>query len=206
MTRQKLSQKITQEGIKVLRESVENYLDRRMVTPTDFDYLSLIIDEWVHKSVSATTLKRVWGYVRDNGDDYIPGRYTASALAQLIGYRDYEDFVAVHNEGDVQSAEYSGESLASETLQAGDRIEIKWTPGRRCVLEYVGDKTFNVVEAVNSRLLVGDRVECAIFMQRAPLYFSRVSRAGQPDATYIAGSRTGIRWTRLDPADTTNPE
>lgn len=195
-----MSHKISREGIQALRKHVETYLDRRIVTPTDYDYLSLIISERVHKSVSATTLKRVWGYVRDN-EDYKPGRYTASALAELVGYRDYEDFVLAYNDGEVQSARYSGDSMPATDFTCGERVELQWLPGRRCVLEYERDSIFRVLESHNSKLRVGDRVECAIFMQRAPLYFSRVSREGQADSTYIAGSRTGIRWQLIQPEE-----
>lgn len=194
MGSQKLSLKVTKEGIDALRGCVENYLDRRMVTPTDYDYLSLQISERVNRQVSPTTLKRVWGYVRDSGEDYKPGRYTATALAALVGYRDYEDFVTAYNKGEIQSAEYSGESLPVATLSAGERVVLQWSPERRCLLEYLGGNLFKVLEARNAKLKVADLVECAIFIQNAPAYFSRVIRDGHPQACYIAGSRTGIRW------------
>lgn len=200
MKSHKLSYKVSQEGINALRRYVENYLDRRIVTPSDYDYLSFIISDRVHKSVSATTLKRVWGYVRDNGEDYKPGRYTASALAALVGYRDYEDFISAYNEGEIQSASYMGESMPSSDLEHGEQVELQWTPGRRCVLQYIGNNRFRVLESRNSKLRVGDEVECAIFMQRAPLYFSRVIRQGEQDSSYIAGARTGIRWQLLPDA------
>ncbi len=189
-----MSHKVSQEGINHLRRCVENYLDRRIVTPADYDYLSMQISERVRKQVSTTTLKRVWGYVCDKGEDYKPGRYTASALAALVGYRDYEDFISAYNDGEIQSAEYSGESLPVTNLLMGERVELQWIPERRCLLEFLGGNLFRVLESRNSKLMEADLVECAIFVQHAPAYFSRVIRNGYPGACYIAGSRTGIRW------------
>ena len=192
-----LTHKISQEGVAALRSQVETYVDRRIVTPADYDYLSRAIREQVKLSVSATTLKRIWGYVRDTGDEYMPGRYTMCALAQFIGFRDYEDFVDAYNTGEVQSRAYRGETVMSADIAEGSIIEVCWAPGRRIHLQALGGCSFKVVEATNAKVIANDVVECASFTQNAPLYFNRVLRHGEAPMSYVAGSRSGIRFRLL---------
>ncbi len=192
-----LTHKISHEGVAALRSQVETYVDRRIVTPADYDYLSRAIREQVRQSVSATTLKRIWGYIRDTGDEYMPGRYTMCALARFIGFRDYEDFVDAYNSGKVQSLAYRGETVMSADLPQGAVIEVCWAPGRRIHLTALGGNTFRVLEAVNAKIIANDVVECASFTQNAPLYFNRVLRHGEAPMSYVAGSRSGIRFRQL---------
>lgn len=194
----KLSHKISPEGVEALRAMTEHSVNRRIVTPADYDYLSAMIRDTVHQQVSATTLKRVWGYVRDTGDTYLPSRYTVCALAKLAGFRDYEEFIDSLNTGPVESMGYQGEYLQCHDLCADERVELRWSPGRRVVLRHLDDDVFEVEESVNARICAGDIVECASMMQHAPLYFNRVRRPGHQPMSYVAGSRTGIIWTLLD--------
>ena len=157
----KISTTITQEGVAALRRQVEEFVQRKIATPADYDFLSETIRERVRLSVSPTTLKRMWGYVRDVGSHYKPSYYTMCALSKMLGFRDYEDFVLSYNDGEVQSRTYRGETMMTSDLNAGDVVE------------------------------------CASFTQNSPLYINRVIRAGESPMSYVAGSRSGIRFRLL---------
>lgn len=177
-----------------LRIAIEKYIDRRIVTPADFDFLADAVRSSVRQSVSATTLKRLWGYINDTGREYRPGRYTLCTLARFIGFRDFEDFLNGTPAREIQSREFFGDILDSSSLPEGALIEISWSPGRVCTLRHIQENSFTVVSSVNSKLRADDIVNCESIVQLAPLFFSSVRRANEPPMTYIAGARTGIRY------------
>ena len=77
---------LNQEIIAALRREVEKHAGRRMISPADFDFLASILQTNPQRPISSTTLKRVWGYVRDVGSAYTPSRYTLCTLAHFIGF------------------------------------------------------------------------------------------------------------------------
>ena len=66
-----------------LREAMEKKAGRQMHTPKDFDFLSESIFETLHQKVSATTLKRLWGYLQESSAPRV------STLDLLAQYRPY---------------------------------------------------------------------------------------------------------------------
>lgn len=63
-----------------------------MQTPKDFDFLSERIFEQLHQNISATTLKRIWGYIHDTASS--PRTSTLDMLAQFVGYNTLAEFAA----------------------------------------------------------------------------------------------------------------
>lgn len=49
--------------ISELKQQIEESLGHKMKTSTDFTFLSGAIWERIHENLSASTLKRLWGYV-----------------------------------------------------------------------------------------------------------------------------------------------
>lgn len=78
-----------EEAIGRLLERVEEKVGRKMKTPRDFDFLAEQIFETMHKSISVSTLKRVWGYVPANG---ITRESTLDLLAQFAGFASFSQF------------------------------------------------------------------------------------------------------------------
>lgn len=75
--------------IEHLREAVETAASCKMHTPKDFDFLSQLLLERQGQRVSASTLKRIWGYVNSES---MPRRSTLDVLAQFVGCKDWDDF------------------------------------------------------------------------------------------------------------------
>ena len=117
--------------ILLLREAMEKKAGRHMHTPKDFDFLSESIFESLHQKVSATTLKRLWGYA---GQDTKPRMFTLDLLARFAGYRDYGAFEkSIGNEGEQQSQLFLSDTITADMLAVGDRLLLTWHPDRRCV-------------------------------------------------------------------------
>ena len=188
--------RVNSEEIDRLRGEVEHFAGCPMQTPDDFIRLSNILNSSGYGYVSPTTLKRVWGYITDTGNDYCPGTYTLRTLSNLLGFRDFNEFA--DQKLAIQSKEYTGQYLESRGLEIGAKIEIRWQPNRHCILRHMNDSLFEVLSSENARLKKGDIVECGCFTQNAPAYFTRVFRQGASPMTYIAGTANGISFCLLE--------
>lgn len=197
-----------------LRAEIERVANRRMLTPTDFDFLARCIRDSVHQNVSSTTLKRVWGYVHDGGANYVPGKYTLTVLSRFVGCLDMDDFISSLEASDKgkgrqeteESNRYFGETLWSNDIPIGAVVELRWAPNRFVAIRHLSGNRFVVECSENAKLRVGDEIECYTFTQNAPLYVGRIFSGNMPQSSYLAGSRTGVRYViKLQPLNN-NPQ
>ena len=73
----------------ILREMIERMVGRKMVVPRDFAWLSEKVEERTQQRVSASTLRRFWGYVSEGVS---ASKFTKNVLANFLGYADFEEF------------------------------------------------------------------------------------------------------------------
>ena len=69
---------------------IERMVGRKMVVPRDFVWLSEKVLERTQQRVSASTLRRFWGYVNEGVS---ASKFTKNVLAIFLGYADFEEFV-----------------------------------------------------------------------------------------------------------------
>jgi len=185
--------------IQRLRDLTEKQSGYGFNTPADFKQAATVITAKTGRPISATTLMRIWGYVQDSGADYRPTYYSLSTLAIFLGYMDFKRFATQYEAHfDAQSEGYTGKSISTADIPVGTSVCLKWDPDRHCVLKRIEGACFEVTEALNCKIQVGDIVKCISFTQDAPLYCSGVWRDGQILMTsYVAGSKTGIRYRKV---------
>lgn len=181
----------------ILREKIEEMTGRTMAKPRDFSWLSQQLAERTGQRVSASTLRRFWGYV-DEG--VRASAYTKDVLAQYLGYRDFAHFAEGQRAGEpTQSQVVLGETVTCDELYEGQLLRLTWLPDRVCIVRHVGHGTFTVVSSTNTRLAPGDTFDCHLFIQREPAYLDHWSHGGAQPATYVIGKRDGVRVERYDP-------
>lgn len=73
-----------------LRAAVESTIGRALKTPKDFDALSESVFEKTHERISASTLRRFWGYQHDAAA--APRVSTLDILSRFVGYDSWDDF------------------------------------------------------------------------------------------------------------------
>ena len=78
---------------KPICKDIEKALGKDICTPKDFDMLRDSIYNRLHILVSATTLKRIWGYLNE---DVQTRQSSFDILAQFIGYPNYKDYIDKH--------------------------------------------------------------------------------------------------------------
>lgn len=173
-----------------LLKEVERAYGRRVATTTDFESLSVVIEHEIGELLSASTLKRLWGYV---GDRRTPRGDTLDILSRYCGKKDFKDFCAwLKEESGVDSEFISSRFIRSCNLAAGDNLALGWAPDRLVRVAYLGGERFRVTSSGKSKLKEGDEFEVDAFMLGFPLYISAVYRDGQVLPAYVAGRVHGL--------------
>ena len=123
------------DSIKRLCSEIETAIHHQLTTPKDFDTLREMVFSRLHILISATTLKRIWGYLSDG---VTPRRGTLDILAQYLGYADFATFEGgSHNDDELPSSPIMARRIdVDDQLQQGDTIRLSWQPGRVCDVVY----------------------------------------------------------------------
>ena len=181
----------TENYLNGLRDAIEKMAGFKVSTVGDFDRLAALIFEPQHVSISSSTLKRLWGYA---GQETRPRQYTLDLLARFVGYKNFDAYERScgRKPMESQSQLFLSDALTTDVLETGARLLLTWLPDRRCVVEHQGNGRFRVVEAVNTKLSVGDTFECHLFINHEPLYIDRLMHNGLPPISYVAGRLDGI--------------
>ena len=180
--------KKTSPEIHELKRQVEERVRRKIKTPSDFIFLSGVIWDRTHETISPTTLKRLWGYI-DGADETRSS--TLDILSRALGFRDWEAFlqhIAPENGSDAVLSKH----ISTDELAVGDRIFVSWKPDRRCTFRYLGDRRFRVEQAENSKLKAGDTFCAGLFILGEPLYLDRLVQGNNPPLPFVVGNKDGL--------------
>ena len=96
-----------------LRKKVEETFGREIKTPKDFENLSQVVNDRTDNYISATTLKRMWGYLTE---PVTPRKGTLDVLARYVGYKDLDAFVQFVQEETVTPADSSTPPVRKSSL------------------------------------------------------------------------------------------
>ena len=180
--------------ILALMEAVEKRLGRRPETSTQFIALMYAIESMTGCHLSASTLKRLWGYVNDAP---APRVSTLDILAQYVGEHTFRSFCNRLKVGkEDSSAFFKTAFIEPEKLKVGELVEIGWAPDRLVRIAYLGNRRFRVVSARNAKLLPDDEFETASLMTGYPLCLSGVLRHGEWTTPFVAGKNGGLTVVR----------
>ena len=184
-----------ESNIILLRSMVEESVSRKMKTPADFQFLTGVIQGRCKETLGVTTLKRIWGYI----DGYDTTRYsTLSVLARCVGFRDWDDFLAHHNQSGESSNMVLGRALYPDEIPQEGLVRIAWSPDRRVLLKHLGDSGFEVMESENSKLKPGDTFHCSCFIIGEPLYLDNFVRGNHAPTLFVVGNKGGLTEVRRE--------
>ena len=74
----------------LLKKEVERVFGHPLKEARDFEQLSHLLLSHTRERLSPTTLKRLWGYLKNEEVQTRP--HTLDVLARFVGYKSYEDF------------------------------------------------------------------------------------------------------------------
>ena len=173
----------------ILREMIERMVGRKRVVPRDFVWLSEKVLERTQQRVSASTLRRFWGYVNEG---VTASKFTKNVLAIFLGYADFEEFVLLQGAGEQQSQMVMGREISCDDLYEGQMLKLSWLPDRTCIIRYQGNGSFKVVSSENTRLAKDDTFECRHFINHEPAYLHDWKHGDDEPVTYAIGKKNGI--------------
>ena len=177
--------------------AVEKCAGRKMVTPRDFEFLSVCIEQFTHQHMGVSTLKRLWGYLGEEGK-CTPRQYTLDILSRYVGYKSYELFQQGSiSTSDIDSDFVNSQSISADRITEKVRIRIMWNPDRAMIVRCEGDNTFIVEEVMNSKLSVGDCFCCDRFTQGEPLFLYNLVHEDNKPTGYVCGRLGGIQFNVL---------
>ena len=183
--------KINSAHLEILRHDVIESFGMELDTPKKFEILSEEISNRTKRLLSISTLKRIFGYIE--GYEGVRGD-SLDILSQFLGYPDWRTFEADRcvDEKDRSSHFIITDALLAENIEPGDTVEIRWNPNRRLLLSSLGNGDFEVVEAENSKITVGDTFRCERFVIGEALYVSNLVHLGNAPAFFVAGKQGGL--------------
>ena len=183
-------------AIECLKKDVETKLSRQLLTPSDFKFLSLQIQRLCNEQISAHTLMRIWGYLNTNSK---PSTHTLSVLCRFIGYNSLPHYTLDLNTKKSEGSTFTTtDTIAVSTLHPGDTISLGWKPDRSITLLYLGNFKFRVISNKNSRLKVGDELQCVSFAKGIPFVASMANadrgekEENERKVSYIGGKDGGL--------------
>lgn len=182
--------------ISFLLKEVERKYGREVHTSTDFESLSVVIEREINEYISASTLKRMWGYVSLKP---APRVATLDVLCRFIGHPSFNAWrEELKHSPAFESGFFSATCITSEELRAGEMFLIGWAPNRLVTLLYEGNDTFTVLKSENAKLQAEDRFRATQFLLGYPLFIDHIDRADGPTPSYVAGKTGGLnRLERL---------
>lgn len=188
------SMTINSDKLSILLSAVEAKYGSIPRSPTDFELLGAMIASSVKRTISASTLKRLWGYSKSVSS---PTFSTLSLLSRYVGYADWEAFCRFSPDKEIPyqtSAFTDGKIIAATDLPADTTYMLTWHPQKSVVLikQIGGANRFRVVSATNIKLMEGDIVEIDSFAVGLPLHASVVTRNGESIGHYFSARQQGI--------------
>ncbi len=177
-------------ALEALVEITNNNLGYIPSTPTEFNELSLLIKKKTGRSLSLSSIKRIWGYVEYKG---FPSVTTLNTLAQYNEFKDWESFMVDKAASDSDDSSFIEKTMINtDTLQTGDRLMLGWGNGKSCEIECVAHMRFRVSSSKNIKLQPGDTFTLHAVCVSHPIYVSDIERGDTRIPAYIGAKRGGI--------------
>jgi len=177
--------------VAALLKTAERKFGHPVRTPSDFLLLADKIEATTGEHISDSTIKRL--YKPSLGYDTVSER-TLNVIAQYIGFEHNDAFVAdLAVKGLAESDMTNGEdSIKASDLNIGVEVEIAWMPDRVCRLRYLGDRKFEALECLNSKIKPGDTFYCTSFSKGRKLYVDDLVHEGEIYESYGMGTEHGL--------------
>lgn len=173
---------------KHIKAEIEQKLGREIRYPLDCEALAIDIFKQCGETISASTLKRFFGFVPNTE----PRMYTLDVLSHYLGYKNWDEYLDSLTNKSESSEFVNIEELTIHTLTIGDRYEFCYEPMRKVTIEYLGNMQCKVLESINAKLKENDVITISTITRDYPLLISSVIRNGVSIGALTVGKVSGI--------------
>lgn len=168
----------------LLKQKVEERLGLKPRTPNDFRTLSAEIRRTVGQTLGVTTLKRLWGYVKNPNS---PTFSTLTILCRYVGETDWYSFCALNNMPG-GSGFNQQKTLYATDVPEGDTIRVHWGNNKNCLLlKLDSGSRFRVLASRNVKLDVDDVIVVPVIMLGEPFTVTECQRGDVAMGSYTSG-------------------
>lgn len=181
-----------------LRKAIEHQAGYRPISSPDFVRLADDITATTHEYISPTTLKRLWGYVKEPVN---PRPSILNLLARYLNYANANEmFIANGLDQSALSGQLDTPVIYSGSLPEGALVSISWYPDREIKVRHLHDSEFEIVEVSNSRVKAGATFTCPTLVDGRPLLLNNYLEAGDEGErlTYECGRSGGVKCRVID--------
>ncbi len=173
---------------KHIRLSIEQVFGKEIRYPLDCEALAIDIMQKCNERVSASTLKRFFGFIAGTE----PRTYTLDVIAKYIGFKNWDEYLD-SLAGKNESSEFvSIEEIKASDLSANDTIEFCYEPMRKVVFQYQKNSQCVVLESTNSKLVKDDIFVFTSITKDYPMLISSVTRNSVNLGALTLGKVSGI--------------
>jgi hypothetical protein len=176
----------------IIKQKIEERFGKAVRYPKDCEALASIISSVCNERVSASTLKRLYGFVKGVEQ---PRQFTLDLIAQYIDFPDWDALINKIN--NVNYSEFiSLTEITTDNLVENEIIEFGYKPERNLAVKFLGKQQFEVIKSEKSKLTVGDIITVYHFVLGYPLLINEVKRNNKHLGQYIAGKLSGLAYIR----------
>ena len=184
-----------EQYIDTLKHDVEKRIGNKPYNHGDFTELVQKVFADTREMISATTLKRMWGYLQQ--ETPTPQIRTLNVLSTFVGHKGWKDYCIYQDNKNSFSSEFvKFHSQHCFLMKPGEMVKVTWYPERTVVLRHEGDSDlFTVMASENSKLEVGMTLHCDTFTAKDPLLLKDVKGGSLIESCdYICGKIGGIEF------------
>ena len=158
---------------KLIREKIENRYGNPIRYSKQCDALSAHIAEVCKTNISASTLRRLLGFVKNKAQ---PREYSLDILAAYVGHKSWGHLLRSLEKGN-EEQEKIITSLKPEQIKKGQPVLLTYEPGKKIELKKDGT-TFLVVSSNDKKLQPNDQVTFQVIEVHYPLTFTNLLHEG----------------------------
>ena len=177
---------------KIIKDMLEEKFGQPVRYPKDCEALAAEISTTCKQRISASTIKRLYGFVQNIEQ---PRLYTLDVISNYLGYSYWENLLTSLNTQPKSSNE-TIEQLISTELEKDTLVEIGYEPHRIIGLKFIGNNQFEAIHSSDSKILKGDLISFQHANLHYPLLIIEIIRSEKNIGQYLAGSVSGVTFIK----------
>ncbi|MBS1623418.1 MAG: hypothetical protein JST83_05325 [Bacteroidetes bacterium] len=179
---------------KHIREKIQKKYGQSIRYPKDCHALAEDISKVCKAKISASTLKRLYGFVQGATNE--PRLYTLDLISEYLGYRGWEHLLTdLTPETKVES--HKIERLNAAQVKKGQVVAILYEPGKKLELRKT-DEGFLVLSSNDRKLIPDDLVTFRTLELHIPATFDSLVRKGTSQGKIQVATVSGVTGIRKE--------
>ncbi len=172
----------------LIKKQIELKANMKIRYSSDCDILAEKIFTECRFNISASTLRRLFGFVKGTKTVRIQ---TLDAISNYLGCSTWDELIQPLNKESKVTTQIITEIKANK-IKVGDKYQYTYKPEAEIIVEYIGKSYFKVISAKNSPLKNDDLFKVGTLALHHPLFISEIERNGETIEKVTEAKISGI--------------